>query len=91
LTAVAYSTLFPVYWEYGEVNYTGEGRTYNVTYLVLVMIVVCMAGLISSVFERLATRLQERQVALGRIDLAFAVAFAFCWSHLHRRAKSLTL
>jgi len=31
LISVVYLTLFPVYWEYGEVNYTGEGRTYNVT------------------------------------------------------------
>jgi hypothetical protein len=33
--AGVYLTLFPLYWEYGEVNYTGEGRTYNVTYFVL--------------------------------------------------------
>jgi hypothetical protein len=33
--AGVYLTLFPLYWEYGDVNYTGEGRTYNVTYFVL--------------------------------------------------------
>jgi hypothetical protein len=31
--AVVYVTLFPLYWEYGAVNYTGEGRTYNITFL----------------------------------------------------------
>lgn len=31
--AVVYVTLFPVYWEYGTNNYTGEGRTYNITFL----------------------------------------------------------
>jgi hypothetical protein len=38
--ALVYLTLFPLYWEYGEVNYTGEGRTYNVTYFLFAATVV---------------------------------------------------
>jgi len=56
LFGVAYLTLFPVYWEYGEVNYSGEGRTYNVTYVVACAIVVWIAGwIVSNARERLET------------------------------------
>ena len=41
---VVYITLFPLYWEYGEVNYTGEGRTYNTTYFAFSATVVLAAG-----------------------------------------------
>jgi len=44
LVSVLYLTLFPVYWEYGEMNYSGEGRTYNVSYMVLCAIVLTIAG-----------------------------------------------
>jgi hypothetical protein len=44
LVAVLYLTLFPLYWEYGEMNYSGEGRTYNVSFLVLCAIVLTVAG-----------------------------------------------
>jgi len=44
LVSVLYLTLFPLYWEYGEMNYTGEGRTYNVTFMVLCAIVLTVAG-----------------------------------------------
>jgi hypothetical protein len=27
-------TLFPIFWVYGENNYSGEGRTYNITYFI---------------------------------------------------------
>jgi hypothetical protein len=77
LIATAYLTLFPVYWEYGEANYSGEGRTYNVTYLPLIAIVVCAAGLLIGPFiDRLAVRLQTQHTARRRIDLALAVALA---------------
>lgn len=46
LVSVLYLTLFPLYWEYGEMNYTGEGRTYNVTYMVLCAMVLTVAGAI---------------------------------------------
>ena len=42
--SVLYLTLFPLYWEYGEMNYSGEGRTYNVTFMVLCAIVLTVAG-----------------------------------------------
>ena len=61
LISITYLTLFPVYWEYGEVNYSGEGRTYNVTYLVLIAIVMLVAGLaIRPVVGRLGERWRER-------------------------------
>ena len=44
LISVLYLTLFPLYWEYGEMNYSGEGRTYNVTFMVLCAIVLTVAG-----------------------------------------------
>ena len=60
LISITYLTLFPVYWEYGEVNYSGEGRTYNVTYLVLIAIVMLVAGLaIRPVVGRLGERWRE--------------------------------
>ena len=48
---VVYITLFPLYWEYGEVNYTGEGRTYNTTYFAFSATVVLAAG-VSSTWPR---------------------------------------
>ena len=44
LVAVLYLTLFPLYWEYGEMNYSGEGRTYNVSFLVMCAIVLTITG-----------------------------------------------
>ena len=44
LVSVLCLTLFPLYWEYGEMNYSGEGRTYNVTFMVLCAIVLTVAG-----------------------------------------------
>lgn len=44
--ALVYLTLFPLYWEYGEVNYTGEGRTYNVTYFLFAAAAVWGLGLV---------------------------------------------
>jgi hypothetical protein len=46
LVSILYLTLFPVYWEYGEMNYTGEGRTYNVTFIVLCAMVLVVSGVI---------------------------------------------
>lgn len=54
LAGLVYLTLFPLYWEYGEVNYTGEGRTYNVTYFVFCATVVLGVGiLLGKISERL--------------------------------------
>jgi hypothetical protein len=47
LVAVLFLTLFPVYWEYGEMNYSGEGRTYNVSYLALCVMVLVVTGSIA--------------------------------------------
>jgi len=44
LAAVLYLTLFPLYWEYGEMNYSGEGRTYNVSFMVLCAMVLTVSG-----------------------------------------------
>jgi hypothetical protein len=44
LVSVLYLTLFPLYWEYGEMNFSGEGRTYNVTFTVLCAIVLTVTG-----------------------------------------------
>ena len=46
LVSILYLTLFPLYWEYGEMNYTGEGRTYNVTFMVLCAIVLVASGVV---------------------------------------------
>jgi hypothetical protein len=48
-----YITLFPLYWEYGDTNYTGEGRTYNITYIIF--IVALLLG-IGAVLGKLAER-----------------------------------
>ena len=29
-----YASLFPLYWEYGSINYSGEGRTYIIPYFI---------------------------------------------------------
>jgi hypothetical protein len=47
LVSIIYLTLFPLYWEYGEMNFTGEGRTYNVTFVVLCAIVLVVTGVIA--------------------------------------------
>lgn len=44
LISVLALTLFPLYWEYGEANYSGEGRTYNVTYLALCGLVLTVTA-----------------------------------------------
>jgi hypothetical protein len=77
LTAIVYLTLFPVYWEYGEVNYSGEGRTYNVTYVVLIATVLCVTGMITRpVIDRISARLQERPGIRTGIDVGLAVVLA---------------
>ncbi len=74
---VVYITLFPLYWEYGEVNYTGEGRTYNTTYFVLFATVVLAAGsLLDMASERwsaVIARLPERRAT---VDLVLASTLA---------------
>jgi hypothetical protein len=77
LIAIMYLTLFPVYWEYGEVNYSGEGRTYNVTYLVLCAMVVLVVGLVAEWFaKRFGARIARLRVAHRGADLAIAGALA---------------
>jgi hypothetical protein len=77
LIVITYLTLFPLYWEYGAVNYTGEGRTYNITYLVLIAIVMVVAGLvIRPVVDRLGRRWQERRAPRTSVDVALAAAIA---------------
>jgi len=52
LVAVLYLTLFPIYWEYGEMNYSGEGRTHNVSFIVLCAIVLTVCGALVGVGAR---------------------------------------
>jgi hypothetical protein len=60
LVGVVYLTLFPVYWEYGAENYSGEGRTYNVTYVALCAVVLWVAGhLVARVPDGFRVRLQS--------------------------------
>ena len=47
LALIVYLTLFPLYWEYGNTNYTGEGRTYNITYFVFCAAVIWAVALLS--------------------------------------------
>jgi hypothetical protein len=74
--ALVYITLFPLYWEYGTDNYTGEGRTYNVTYFCFIAAVVWGVGrLLDEVSTRwswLTTRL-HRHGATCDVALALAV------------------
>lgn len=62
LVALVSSTIFPLYWEYGEVNYTGEGRTFNVTYFVFA---AALAAGVSSVLDSTWVRLKARGLRLA--------------------------
>jgi hypothetical protein len=81
--AVVYVTLFPLYWEYGAVNYTGEGRTYNITFLAfcgtLAIAVLAVVGRASQRWPALdALRLPAgytRDVAVASA-LGLAIAFS---------------
>jgi hypothetical protein len=74
--ALIYLTLFPVYWEYGEVNFTGEGRTYNVTFVALCALVVTTVWLASSRLSGVVTSLGAPRQAARGTDLALALALA---------------
>jgi hypothetical protein len=75
LGAVLYLTLFPLYWEYGEMNYSGEGRTYNVSFMVLCAMVLTVSGaLVSAVAAR--TISAEASTRGGWIDVALPVVLA---------------
>jgi len=77
LISMVYFTLFPVYWEYGEVNYTGEGRTYNVTYVALCAIVVVAAGLlVVPLIDRFAPLIEKDPATRRSFDLALAGVLA---------------
>lgn len=71
--AAVYITLFPLYWEYGEVNYTGEGRTYNITYFAFwATALLAAGGLLDVATERwplVSARLQARRAT---VDLVLA-------------------
>jgi hypothetical protein len=87
--AVVYLTLFPLYWEYGEVNYTGEGRTYNVTYFLFVAATVwavgCVLDHVSRHWSWLRTPSHPRRAAIDVI-LACALAALMVSSPGSRRA-----
>jgi hypothetical protein len=75
--ALVYITLFPLYWEYGANNYTGEGRTYNITYFCFIAAVVWGVGrLLDGVSARWSwlTTLLHRRGAIFDVALALAVA-----------------
>jgi hypothetical protein len=75
--AVVYITLFPLYWEYGAVNYTGEGRTYNITYFLFCAAIVWVVGLVLDQFSLRWTWLRTpspRRRAVFDVVLACALA-----------------
>jgi Family of unknown function (DUF6056) len=75
--AVVYITLFPLYWEYGEVNYTGEGRTYNITYFVLCATVVLATGsLLDVASERWPAVIARLRSRRATVDLVLASTLA---------------
>lgn len=77
LGGLVYATLLPLYWEYGEVNYTGEGRTYNVTYFVFCAAVVLgVAALLGGIAERWESRGIAFGVRRPAVDLLLAAALA---------------
>jgi hypothetical protein len=74
---VVYITLFPLYWEYGEVNYTGEGRTYNTTYFVFCATVVLAAGsLLDMAAERWSAVIARLRARRATVDLVLASTLA---------------
>jgi hypothetical protein len=77
LIPVIYLTLFPLYWVYGSYNYTGEGRTYNITFVTLVIAVMVLVAL---VLDSCARRYPDWFARLSRhgasVDLALASALA---------------
>ena len=76
--AGVYLTLFPLYWEYGAVNFTGEGRTYNVTYflfcLTAVLATVTLLAAVAGKFPEQSARLRA---SAPTVDLLLAGALAF--------------
>jgi hypothetical protein len=73
---LTYLTLFPLYWEYGEVNHSGEGRVYNIAYFAFcALVVLAVASLPSRMPERwpMIARLREKRAG---VDLALAMALA---------------
>jgi len=77
LMTVLYLTLFPVYWEYGTDNYTGEGRTYNVTYMAFCVCVVWFAWTtLSAASARWPEMSARMRMHHGRVDWAVAASLA---------------
>lgn len=74
--ALVFITLFPVYWEYGSNNLTGEGRTYNVTYFcfLTMMTVAIVAGLEKYVPHSVYIWLESRFVTHLVLSLALALS-----------------
>lgn len=72
--AVVYITLFPLYWEYGAVNHTGEGRTYNVTYFCFLATVVWAVGRVLDETSRRWPGLRARLQMSPALDLVMASA-----------------
>jgi len=74
---LVYLTLFPIYWEYGAVNYSGEGRTYNITYFVFAMSAVwavwCVLDGVSRRWPWLGTPSRPSRAAIDSV-LACALA-----------------
>jgi hypothetical protein len=75
IVSIIYLTLFPLYWEYGEVNYTGEGRTYNVTYVALCAMFVTGAVALSQLTGRFTRRSAGARARAGG-DIAIAGALS---------------
>lgn len=77
MVSLMYLSLFPLSWVYGSINYTGEGRTYNITYVPLLIAIVITVGLVLDACARRWPSLVERiSVHRGRVDLVFVGALA---------------
>jgi hypothetical protein len=72
--ALVYITLFPLYWDYGAENYTGEGRTYNVTYFCFMAAGVWAVGRVLDEATRRWPELSARRPASRALDLVMAGA-----------------
>jgi hypothetical protein len=88
LLVTGFFTLFPIYWEYGNSNQSGEGRTHNVTYVALCASAVSAAAFLLAVgahrFASLVAWLTARR-AIADLVIATALAAALMTSPATRR------
>jgi hypothetical protein len=78
LAIVMYLTLFPLYWEYGTNNYTGEGRTYNVTYAVFCIFMTWLVWtVLSGITDRWPDATARLRIHRRTVEWTLATSLAF--------------